>query len=123
MPLFTKELIKPEPDETWLLVTSAFHMPRAMGLFRKAGFPVVPWPVDYRTAGNEGIGMLRDNEADALQTTDGALREWIGLIAYWLTGQDRLPSAGTPDDRRQCRRPARTDGGQRRIVQCRAERR
>ena len=49
------------PDETWLLVTSAFHMPRSMGLFRKAAFPVQPWPVDYRTSGKEGIGVMRDN--------------------------------------------------------------
>ncbi len=52
----------PVQGETWLLVTSAFHMPRSMGLFRKAAFPVLPWPVDYRTTGNEGIGVaIRGN--------------------------------------------------------------
>jgi uncharacterized SAM-binding protein YcdF (DUF218 family) len=89
--LFTRALIDPAPGETWLLVTSAFHMPRAMGLFRRAGFPVLPWPVDYRTSGREGIGLLRDNPADALQNTTTAFREWIGLGAYRLTGRiDRL---------------------------------
>jgi uncharacterized SAM-binding protein YcdF (DUF218 family) len=84
---FSKELAKPGPGETWLLVTSAYHMPRSVGLFRKAGFPVVPWPSDYRTSGREGVGFFRDNEVDALQNTTLALREWIGLIAYWLSGR------------------------------------
>src|SRR4030067_3176381 len=39
------------PGERWLLITSAYHMPRAMGAFRAAGFDVEPWPVDYRTRG------------------------------------------------------------------------
>jgi uncharacterized SAM-binding protein YcdF (DUF218 family) len=84
---FSKELVKPGPGETWLLVTSAYHMPRAVGLFRKVGFQVVPWPSDYRTSGREGVGFFRDNEIDALQNTTLAVREWIGLIAYWLSGR------------------------------------
>lgn len=82
-----KKLVSPGPDETWLLVTSAFHMPRSVGLFRKAAFPVVPWPVDYRTSGKEGIGVMRDNPADSLQTTTTAIREWLGLIAYKFFGR------------------------------------
>ena len=62
-----------------MTVTSGFHMPRSVGLFRKVGFPVIPWPVDYRTSGTEGIGLFRDNAADALQNTTMAVREWIGL--------------------------------------------
>jgi uncharacterized SAM-binding protein YcdF (DUF218 family) len=85
--LFTRKLVTPGPDETWLLVTSAFHMPRSMGIFRKAAFPVLPWPVDYRTSGEEGIGVMRDNPADSLQTTTMAIREWIGLIAYKFVGR------------------------------------
>lgn len=88
---FTARLVQQQPGETWLLVTSAFHMPRAMGLFRKAGFPVLPWPTDYRTSGREGFGMFRDSPVDALQTTTIAMREWIGLFAYFMTGRiDRL---------------------------------
>jgi hypothetical protein len=85
--LFTKELVAPAPGETWLLVTSAFHMPRSVGLFRKASFHVLPWPVDYRTSGREGIGFMRDNPADSLQATTMAIREWIGLIAYKFVGR------------------------------------
>lgn len=84
---FSRELAKPQPEETWLLVTSAFHMPRSVGLFRKAGFAVVPWPVDYRTAGDEGYGFFVDNAIDSLQNTTLGIREWIGLLAYWLTGR------------------------------------
>ena len=85
--LFTRELVTPRPGETWLLVTSAFHMPRSKALFDKAGFPTVPWPVDYRTTGQEGIGFLTDNPVDSLQATTLAIREWIGLLAYRLTGR------------------------------------
>jgi uncharacterized SAM-binding protein YcdF (DUF218 family) len=91
---FTKELVTPQPGETWLLVTSAFHMPRSRALFRKAGFDVLPWPVDYRTSGEEGFGLFRDNAADALQNTTVAIREWIGLFAYWLSGRIDDPFPG-----------------------------
>jgi uncharacterized SAM-binding protein YcdF (DUF218 family) len=84
---FSKQLVKPTPGETWLLVTSGFHMPRAVGLFRKVGFPVIPWPTDYRTSGAEGIGLFQDNPTDSLETTTMAVREWIGLFAYRLSGR------------------------------------
>ncbi|TIT48387.1 MAG: YdcF family protein, partial [Mesorhizobium sp.] len=89
--VFSRELVKPKPGETWLLVTSAFHMPRAKALFDKAGFPTVPWPVDYRTSGKEGIGLFRDNPSDSLQATTMAVREWIGLLAYWVSGRIDQP--------------------------------
>ncbi|ARP65770.1 hypothetical protein A9K65_022315 [Mesorhizobium sp. WSM1497] len=92
--VFTKELVTPKPGETWLLVTSAFHMPRAKALFDKAGFATVPWPVDYRTSGREGVGLFRDNPADSLQATTMAIREWIGLFAYWLSGRIDQPFPG-----------------------------
>ena len=47
--VFTRDLIKPKPDDRWLLITSAYHMPRAVGVFRQVGFDVVPFPVDFRT--------------------------------------------------------------------------
>ncbi|CAI2934533.1 YdcF family protein [Aminobacter niigataensis] len=92
--LFSKELVTPKPGETWLLVTSAFHMPRSMALFAKAGFAVVAWPVDYRTSGEEGIGLFTDNPADSLQNTTMAVREWVGLVAYWLSGRIDSPLPG-----------------------------
>lgn len=84
---FTRELVSPADGETWLLVTSAFHMPRAMELFRKADFMVYPWPTDYRTAGNERFGIASDNPVDSLRTMTLAIREWVGLVAYRLAGR------------------------------------
>jgi uncharacterized SAM-binding protein YcdF (DUF218 family) len=89
--IFAKRLVAPEAGQTWLLVTSAFHMPRAMALFGKAEFAVLPWPVDYRTSGREGVGLFADNPVDSLQATTIALREWIGLAAYWLSGRIDRP--------------------------------
>lgn len=85
--LFTRAMVEPQPGETWLLVTSAFHMPRAMGLFRKAGFDVVAWPTDYKTAGTETLGLAQDNALDSLRNLSLAIREWIGLIAYRAAGR------------------------------------
>jgi uncharacterized SAM-binding protein YcdF (DUF218 family) len=85
--VFTRDLVGPQEGETWLLVTSAFHMPRSVMLFRRAGFDVVPWPVDYRTTGEDSLGLSRNNVVHTLQTTGVALREWIGLVAYWVTGR------------------------------------
>jgi uncharacterized SAM-binding protein YcdF (DUF218 family) len=89
--VFSRKLVEPKPGETWLLVTSAFHMPRSKALFDKAGFPTVPWPVDYHTSGEEGVGLFRDNAADSVQNTTIAVREWIGLFAYWLSGRIDQP--------------------------------
>ncbi|GLS29487.1 Uncharacterized SAM-binding protein YcdF, DUF218 family [Mesorhizobium albiziae] len=91
---FSKELVNPQAGETWLLVTSAFHMPRSVGLFRKVDFPVIPWPTDYRTTGREGVALFTDNQTDALQNTTLAIREWMGLVAYWLSGRIDTPLPG-----------------------------
>ncbi len=50
--IFSEKLAKPKPGEVWILVTSAWHMPRAVGIFRQAGWPVLAWPVAYKTGGS-----------------------------------------------------------------------
>jgi uncharacterized SAM-binding protein YcdF (DUF218 family) len=74
----SKITVAPNPSEKWLLVTSAFHMPRAMGAFRAVGFPVEADPVDFRGLKAEARG----HEQVVL-----ALREYIALFAYWLSGE------------------------------------
>ncbi len=85
--LFSKALADPKPNERWLLVTSAHHMPRAVGAFRHAGFDVEAYPVDWRTRGWEDLARPFWNVSDGLKRTDTAARQWVGLLAYWLTGR------------------------------------
>jgi uncharacterized SAM-binding protein YcdF (DUF218 family) len=88
--LLSKRLADPGPDERWLLVTSARHMPRAVAVFRAADWPVVAYPVDYRTTGRiqldyhptTGIGRR-------LADLDLALHEWVGLVVYYLIGRTK----------------------------------
>src|SRR3954463_7675759 len=84
---FTKALVQPRPGERWLLVTSAHHMPRAVGGFRAAGFPVEAFPVDYRTRGAVDLARPCPPLSDGLRRTDTAAREWIGLVMYRLAGR------------------------------------
>jgi uncharacterized SAM-binding protein YcdF (DUF218 family) len=84
-----RELVSPQPGDTWLLVTSAFHMPRSVGLFRKAGFEVVPWPADYLATGIEPVDVRFAQPAENVSVTSIALREWAALFSYWITG--RIP--------------------------------
>ena len=79
--------LAPKPGERWLLVTSAFHMPRAIGVFRKAGFDVEACPVDWRTRGWADATVPFDRLSSGLARTDVALHEWGGLVVYWLTGR------------------------------------
>jgi len=52
---FTKAMVSPKSGERWLLVTSAHHMPRSVGIFRRVGFEVEPYPVDWRTGGRSDL--------------------------------------------------------------------
>jgi len=85
---FTRDLVRQKPGETWFLVTSAIHIPRAVGSFRKAGFDVVPYPAEYLTSGRpEDFWTPRANISNGLQLADIATHEWIGLVAYWVLGR------------------------------------
>jgi uncharacterized SAM-binding protein YcdF (DUF218 family) len=88
--VFSKKLLAPAPGEHWLLITTAWHMPRAVGAFCSAGFPVVPYPVDHWSLrGN--LLRLEWDFSDNLNELDIALHEWAGLFIYRLTGKtDRL---------------------------------
>jgi uncharacterized SAM-binding protein YcdF (DUF218 family) len=84
---FSKPLLDPKPGETWLLVTSAWHMPRSVGVFRAAGWDVVAYPVDFRTAGWRDAWRGFSSVSDGLRRTETAAREYVGLVVYRLTGR------------------------------------
>ena len=88
---FTASLLGKRAGERWILVTSAFHMPRSMALFRKAGVNVVAWPVDYRTPGPRGLSLAGRAPITSMDELTLAIREWVGLIAYWMTGRIEQP--------------------------------
>ncbi|MCB5409459.1 YdcF family protein [Pseudogemmobacter faecipullorum] len=78
----TRELIQPKPGETWLLVTSAFHMTRSADSFAEAGWQgILPWPVDYRASPN---AIFTSDAPRNLRLTTTAIREFVGLLAYRL---------------------------------------
>jgi uncharacterized SAM-binding protein YcdF (DUF218 family) len=92
-----RDVVKPKPGDRWLLVTSAHHMPRSVGVFRAANFPVEAYPVDWRTMGAEDLWKPFATFAGGLARTDAATHEWIGLLVYWLVGrtQEFLPGPQT----------------------------
>lgn len=94
--LFSKKLIMPKPGEKWLLITTAWHMPRSVGIFRKAGWPVIPYPVDHATAPGRLL-RLELSFAGHLGGLATGTSEWLGLLAYYLTGKtSALLPAPTP---------------------------
>ena len=94
-----KALLKPQPKQVWLLVTSAWHMPRSVGLFRHAGWTVLPYPVGYKTAPTL-MTEIRGSLPERLAMVDLASHEWVGLAVYWLLGRTSAlfpaPQAVTP---------------------------
>lgn len=97
---FTAAIVRPQASQRWIITTSAFHMPRAMGVFEKAGFHPIAYPVAFRTLGGEcdppvAFRMLSGecdprvifDPAKNLQIFQFALHEWIGLAAYWASGR------------------------------------
>jgi uncharacterized SAM-binding protein YcdF (DUF218 family) len=84
--LFARDLVSPKRDERWLLVTSAYHMPRAVGCFRRVGFMVEPYPVDWQTPGWIALTSMT-SLSEGLSRADLAFHEWLGLIVYRVTGR------------------------------------
>jgi uncharacterized SAM-binding protein YcdF (DUF218 family) len=85
--VFSHLIADPKPGERWLLLTSAYHMPRAMAAFRAAGFRIEAYPVDWRTRGPIDAVRPFISLGAGLSRTDTAVREWVGLFAYWAAGK------------------------------------
>jgi len=83
--VFTKQIVRPKPGERWVLATSAFHMTRAMGIAKKVGWPMLPWPTDYRTTPTHSYRYAA--VVQNLDLTDLAVREYIGIWTYRLNGK------------------------------------
>ena len=85
--LYSAELMHPKPGETWLLVTSAMHMPRSVGVFRAIGWPVLAYPVDYHTLGKQSqTHMMRFDLSQGLGGLNPVAHEILGLVSYRSMG-------------------------------------
>jgi uncharacterized SAM-binding protein YcdF (DUF218 family) len=93
----TAAMIHPGPQTHWLLVTAPYHMPRAIGTFRKAGFNVIGFPAGWRTHGWADLWSPASTATDNLRRIDVAAHEWIGLVSYRLSGysDEWLPGPNT----------------------------
>lgn len=93
---FTANLLHPMPHSRWVLVTSGYHMPRAVGAFRQAGFDVVAFPAGFRTHGWRGMWKAESTATENLRRIDIGVHEWVGLVVYKLRGYsaDWFPAPG-----------------------------
>jgi uncharacterized SAM-binding protein YcdF (DUF218 family) len=82
----SRELLKPNSQDQWLLVTSAYHMARSVGLFRRAGFNVIPYPVDYHTPGDYEMWFFLGLKLN-LDAWQASSREWLGMVINYLMGR------------------------------------
>jgi uncharacterized SAM-binding protein YcdF (DUF218 family) len=80
-----RDMLPADQTEIWLLVTSAFHLPRAVACFEAVNLKVLPYPVDYRT----GSVPLSFSLVRNLENLDYAAHEWLGLAYYRMTGRTR----------------------------------
>ena len=91
--VFTAKMVQPRPDQRWVLVTSAFHMPRARALFEAQGFRVIPHPGDFRTNGPSDLWQVFGKPSYGLRRLDMTVKEWVGLWVSWLRGDIAWPQA------------------------------
>jgi len=95
--LDAKAIVHPTPTEIWILVTSAFHMPRSVGLFQAQDWRVVAYPVGYR-AGAGDVAIPNFDFTQNLTLLSVALKEWIGMIANRLLGHSESFFPGPPSE-------------------------
>jgi uncharacterized SAM-binding protein YcdF (DUF218 family) len=87
---FSYAMIKPKPEDKWLLVTSAYHMPRSVGLFRTAGWNVIPFPVDYHSPKDVSWLDLNWDLSKGLMSWSNGIREIGGMSANYLSGKSNV---------------------------------
>lgn len=84
--ILSKGKFDPGPDETWILVTSAFHMPRSVSVFCSADWPVIPYPTAHIQPKKVSFAPSF-HFLDEYFKLDVALKEWIGIVAYRVFGK------------------------------------
>ena len=91
---YTKQLVKPSPNSKWLLITTAFHMPRSIGVFCQNSWSLIPYPVDHQI-NPDNLFEINFNLLGHAGHLKQAIHEWLGLVAYYLTGKipDLLPDS------------------------------
>ena len=87
--IYSKNIIKPKAKEKWILITTAWHLPRSVGISCKANWPVIPFPVDHQTKKGD-LFRVDFNLSDNLKTLKKGTKEWLGLFAYYLSGKTTL---------------------------------
>jgi len=85
--LYSKKIAKPNKDEKWLLVTSAFHMNRSIGIANKMGWEFIPYPVDFKTSKNFMNEIKNTSVIKNITSFQIATREILGIIVYALMGR------------------------------------
>ena len=93
--VYTYRILAPRPGERWVLITSAMHMPRSVGAYRKAGWNPIPYPVDFRTEWpyrfRPGLHL-----SNGLASFYVAFHEWVGLLIYRFLGRSDTLFPGSP---------------------------
>jgi uncharacterized SAM-binding protein YcdF (DUF218 family) len=94
--VFSRYILEEHSIDRIVLVTSALHMPRAMALFEKQGIEVIPAPTDYSLTQTDWDRLWEPNlttqlynllpSVGNLEDTTVAMKEYIGIIVYWLQG-------------------------------------
>ena len=93
---YSHAMLNPKPDAVWVVVTSAFHMPRAMSLMDAAGWKAIPYPVDYRTEGARGRFFFTLDAGEPFAVADLAAKEWVGMLFNVLFGRTKAPWSEGP---------------------------
>lgn len=84
--IYSKDIAKPLKNENWLLITTSWHMPRSIGIFCKAEWPIIPYPVDHQTNKDDLFRVDFDLSRNLIVLKTG-IKEWLGLFAYYLSGK------------------------------------
>ena len=84
--LFSQRLVQPQKNQVWLVITNARTIPRAIGVFRKLDWNVVPIPADHTVVPNGEWQPQLNLAATFMQINEG-FHEWLGMIAYYISGK------------------------------------